>query len=34
MQVLVLKIDKTGCVKSQKKWFFTYFMTDFLARTE
>ena len=34
MQVLFLKVDKVWGVKSQKKCFFTYFMTDFLARTE
>ena len=34
MQILVLKVDKAWRVKSLKKWLFTYFMADFLARTE
>jgi len=30
----VLKIDKTRCVKGNKKWLFTYFLACFFARTK
>ena len=34
MQVLFLKSDKLEGVKGRKKWLFTYFLTNNLARTE
>ncbi len=34
MQVVFLKSDKLEGVKGRKKWFFTYFLTNNLARTE
>ena len=34
MQVIFSEIDKTKDLKGQKQWSFTYFLTDFLARTE
>ena len=34
MQVIFLKSDKLEGVKGQKKWLFTYFLTNNLARTE
>ena len=34
MLVLGLKIDKHQGVTGQKKWLFTYFLTNIFARTE
>ena len=34
MQVFFLKSDKLEGVKGRKKWLFTYFLTNNLARTE
>ena len=34
MQVIFLKSDKLEGVKGRKKWLFTYFLTNNLARTE
>ena len=34
MQVFFLKSDKLEGAKGQKKWLFTYFLTNNLARTE
>ena len=34
MQVFFLKSDKLEGVKGREKWFFTYFLTNNLARME